>query len=401
MGETRETGTTGASHEPAQPQPEAGRAPVQAPVAALERTAPLWPGTERISRLWTPARLLASVAAIAFAIVAWTPWVTAIGAASANSQQTVEVSFAPGDIQVPLGSFGWAALTVVGVLLLPLIWLRARRIAGVLGVAAYAIWALAAAVFAFFPMAGLTKGQTLMLDSNLTLANGGSLPLRSLFLTEAPRYQPGYYIGAASLALAIVAAVLLAVGLAQSWRAMAVAERTAMRVRAGSAIPGTGLLVGALLLWAAGTLVFPWATVDCNGLPLIASQCIGLPYTSALRFGISSGTMTFDPLASIYAVDIVLVSGAALLLIGVALRAITARFCLWATLWLAAAAFFALVGRAGVGYAIAHPDALGLKSGHWTGDTGLGATLLALVLGLGAVVYLWVGAIREGRRGAT
>jgi hypothetical protein len=386
MSETRETSET---QEPAQPQPEATQAPVQAPVAALERTAPIWPGAERISRYWTPVRLLASVAAVAFAVVAWMPWVTVIGAASANSQQTIEVSFAPGDIQSPLGTFGWAALTVAGVLLLPLIWLRAGRIAALLGVAAYAIWALAAAVFAFHPVAGLTQGQMLTLDPNLTPS--------TLFLTDAPRYQVGYYIGTAGLALAIVAAVLLVVGLAQSWRAMAVGERVAVHMRTASTIPGTGLLVGALLLWGAGILVFPWATVNCNGLPLIASQCIGLPYTSALRFGISGSTTTFDALSALYAVDILLVSGAALLLIGVALRAITARFCLWALLWLAAAAFFAFVGRAGVGDAIAHPAALGLTSGHWTGDTGLGATLLALVLGLGAVIYLWIGAIREGK----
>jgi hypothetical protein len=392
MGETGGISTTGESYEAAKPQPEAAQAPVQAqvqvPVAALERTAPLWLGAERTSRFWTPARIAASVAAVAFAVVAWTPWVT-----------VADAKLVPGDIQSPLGSFGWAALTVAGVLLLPLIWLRAGRIAALLGVAAYAIWALGAAVFAFFPMAGLTKGQTLTLDPNVT--HVPNQPVHSLLLIDTPAYQAGYYIGAASLALAIVAAVLLAVGLVQSWRAMAAVEHMAVHVRAGSAIPGTGLLVGALLLWSAGTLVFPWATVDCNGLPLIASQCNGLPYTNALRFGISGSTSTFDPLASFYAVDILLVGGAALLLIGVALRAITARFCLWATLWLAAAAVFAFVGRAGVGDAIAHPDALGLKSGHWTGDTGLGATLLALVLALGAVVYLWVGALREGRRAAT
>jgi hypothetical protein len=89
-----------------------------------------------------------------------------------------------------------------------------------------------------------------------------------------------------------------------------------------------------------------------------------------------------DPIIAQNAIGILLGVGAAMVFVGVWLRAVTRTFCVWTTLWLVAAV--ALVGLAysGVGAIIAHPTRVGVSAGNWTAQGGVFITLIGLIIAL-------------------
>jgi hypothetical protein len=159
-------------------------------------------------------------------------------------------------------------------------------------------------------------------------------------------------------------------------------------------VPGMGTLTLGLIIWAVGIFLFPWATVNCTAHPLIVGSCTGVPFASALQIGLRGHTETIDPLMARYAVELLLGIGAVLIFLASWSTRITRSFYIWVALWLLVAAVFAVLGSSGVGILVAHPASAGLQSGNWTGDNGLAASFLGLLIGLGALLYL---IINQGR----
>ena len=86
-----------------------------------------------------------------------------------------------------------------------------------------------------------------------------------------------------------------------------------------------------------------------------------------------------DPTIAQNAIGILLGVGAAMIFVGVWLRAVTRTFCVWTTLWLVAAVALVALAYSGVGAIIAHPTRVGVSAGSWTAQGGVFITLIGLV----------------------
>ncbi|HST89113.1 MAG TPA: hypothetical protein VLJ14_12105 [Ktedonobacterales bacterium] len=347
----------------------------------------------RRPRLWLASRVLATAGAVLFAIGAWMPWFAVTGHATVNGlAQDFRYEFAPGAIDGPLGFFGWSVLTVAGVLSLPLLWSRSRPILQLIGAFAFFAWTsliLLVGNYAFL----LAPKSTLTLVPETGLSQSQIVALDAL---ADPRRLSGFVLGELAIGISVFAMVLIFIGpMPHGEQGASTGAPTLPSAR--FRIPGMGILTTGIVLWALGTLVLPWASVGCPGVVLLAAQCSGLNYSGVLRLGISSTALAFDPLAAVYTIPTLLAAGALLMLITTWWGQITPTFCLWVTLWLAAAALFIALGTAGVRDATTNAARLGLPAGTWQPDSGGTLTVVALAVVAVATGVLWYGLPRRRR----
>ncbi len=348
--------------------------------ARLETTAPLWPAeTRRGVSLWALGCVLAAIGATGYLVTAWLPWVGVSGIGP--QQQAYQPLLSPGDIASALGSVKWSAISVSGVLLLPLVLRRSRSPLALAGLLGFILWTALAVVVEPSLLAGVRQGGTVTLDPNLSP--------RSLTITDAPRQLLAYDLHLASLALCVAAVIILILGILQARRREGRFAPLHVPHVAGR-LPGMGLLTAGLVIWGIGTLVFPWASVGCTGVPLVSGRCLGTPFGSSLGYGISAYASTFDGLLALYAAPALLAVGALEVLIGLWWGPISWRLCAWTSLWLLVATGLAALADAGVGVVVRGHGAPGLPAGPWAGDNGIFTTFLGLLLGwiaLGLLVY--------------
>jgi hypothetical protein len=343
------------------------------------------------ARLWAISCGLASLGALLFGLSTWMPWVTVTGYASISivngRQQFYRFLLDPADIDGSFGLFGGSLLSVAGLLLLPFLWQHRSRLANLLALAGYWAWGILLTVFVTANSRYFQKGSTVRLVPDLRL--------NSVMFTSVPVLNLGYWLHFAALGIVTLAAVLLPVTLlpGAAWTRL-YAGQASRRMGPLARVPGMGTLTLGLIIWAIGTFLFPWATVDCNANPLFVSSCTGVPFASALQVGLRSHAATIDPLVALYAVELLLGVSAALIFLASWSARITRSFYIWVALWLLVAAIFAVLGSSGVGILVAHPVSVGLEPGHWSGDNGLAASFLGLLIGLGALLYLM---INQGR----
>jgi hypothetical protein len=366
-----------------------GRTPAQ---AKLEAT-PEWPdgATRQRLPLWTLGGVLAAVAATGYLVTAWLPWVGVSGIGP--QQQPYQPLLTPGDIASAFGGIKWSLISIAGVLLLPLLLRQSRSLLALLGLLAFTLWTALAVVVEPSLLIGVREGGTIALDSNLSP--------RSLAITSAPQTLTAYTLHLASLALAIIAVLVLIAGAIGARRGarMASVDQADISPRRTGRMPGVSLLTVGLGVWGVGTFLFPWATVNCTNLPLISSTCPGVPFGYALGYGISAYSTNFDGLFAIFAAGLLLAGGALEMLIGLWWGRISWRFCAWSAIWLLGASALAILADAGVGVVVAGHGATGLPAGAWTGANGIFAALLGLLLGwiaLGLLVYRTARAPRPG-----
>lgn len=360
--------------------------------ARLEATAPLWPPSETRggAPLWVLGGVLAAIGAGGYLVTAWLPWVGVSGIGP--QQQAYQPLLTPGDIASALGSVKWSAISVAGVLILPLLLRRSRAPLALIGLLCFALWTALAIVVEPSLLAGVRQGGTIALDPNLSP--------RSLTITGVPQTLAAYNLHLASLALCVVAILVLIAGMVQARRHEG--RFAPLHVpHASGRLPGMGLLTAGLVIWGIGVLLFPWATVNCPSVVLLSGSCPGAPFGSSLGYGISAYASTFDGLLAIWAAPALLAAGALELLIGLWLGPISWRFCAWAALWLLVATGLAALADAGVGVVVAGHGAPGLQAGPWKGDNGIFAAFLGLLLGWIALALLVYRAARTSRAPAT
>src|SRR5690348_99372 len=368
---------------------------IQSTSTSTATAAPQTP--HRRARLWLTSRLLASAGAVLFALSAWMPWFAITGHATVNGQALdFRNEFSPGAINGPLGFFGWSVLTVAGVLILPLLWSRSRpawQLIGNIGFFAWTGLILLVGNYAFL----FAKQSTLTFVSDTGLSQSQIIALDPL---AEPQRLSGFVLGEIAIAISFLAVLLILIGPLPR-RGQGTSAGTPALPRARFRIPGMGILTTGIALWALGTLVLPWASVGCPNVVLLAAQCSGLNYSGVLRLGIFSTALAFDPLAAVYAIPTLLVAGALLILLATWWGRITPVFCLWVTLWLAAAALFTILGSAGVYYVTSDSARLappaGLPAGNWQPDSGGTLTVVALAVVATGAAVLWYGMLRRQR----
>jgi hypothetical protein len=272
-------------------------------------------------------------------------------------------------------------------LLLPFLWQHRSRLVNLLALAGYWAWGILLTVFVTANSRYFQKGSTVQLVPDLRL--------NSVMFTSMPALDIGYWLHFLAIGIVTLAAVLLPVTLLSgtAWSRV-FAGQSSRRMGPLARVPGMGTLTLGLIIWAVGIFLFPWATVNCTAHPLIVGSCTGVPFASALQIGLRGHTETIDPLMARYAVELLLGIGAVLIFLASWSTRITRSFYIWVALWLLVATVFAVLGSSGVGILVAHPASAGLQSGNWSGDNGLAASFLGLLIGLGALLYL---IINQGR----
>ncbi|WIG61993.1 MAG: hypothetical protein OJF49_004742 [Ktedonobacterales bacterium] len=363
------------------------------PATQVEASAPRWPVAERKHRF--PFRavglLLATCAAVLAPVVAWMPSVVVTGTDS--QQQVYTLRLTPGDIDGAfLGTFGWSALTVFGLLMLPLVWSRRRSLITLLGLLGYVAFAIGLAISGTSLDAHtILPGTTLALNANLNPS--------TLNVTSTPRFlTPDWLLGFIAV-LTLLAALVIGADVALSRTARRGTPTTTEAQPHGQLrAAAKSLLTLAIALWAAGTFLFPWATLNCSATPLLIGHCTGITYSSAASYGILANTTAFDPLAGLHAIEILLGGGAALLLAALWWGRASLAFAYWVTLWLLAANGFTILGISGVYAAVTNPAAFALPTGTWTSATGVATTIIALFVGWVGAVYVWFATVRRGPR---
>ncbi|MGZ3584938.1 MAG: hypothetical protein ACXWP6_21015, partial [Ktedonobacterales bacterium] len=185
---------------------------------------------QRGERLMLVARILTTVGALLFAVGVWMPWVVVTGYAVVSDQrQNYTLALSPGDVEGIFGSFAWSALTVVGVLLLPLVWWRSQA------------WVSSLVFTAWLILVGVLVPPALSFSHDLTLVPG--LHPRTLTITHNGQWLLGFWIAFAGVSLAFVGAILLIIsnvfGQPQRWEMWRADERTgAASVRPRVPLPG-------------------------------------------------------------------------------------------------------------------------------------------------------------------
>ncbi len=341
-------------------------------------------------------RLLATVGALVFAYAAWLPWaivVTNIGDRATfpllvdPNIAIIERFFNFGDI-IP-SPFAVAAFSMLGLLLAPLLWRPADSLLGAIATHTFGLWLIFATVFVVaFGLSPLASGKPF----ESTQASGQDLAIFSY----TGHLALGFWVVVVALVAMWIAVIGLLIG---EWRRHAfwhLPGNDEDRPRTLLQLPGASVLNLGLIIWAFGFLSAGWAAVNCTQTPLLLGSCKGIPASSALFAGLvqASGNVAvtsatdpnmllfLDPTIAQNAIGILLGIGAAMIFVGVWLRAVTRTFCVWTTLWLVAAV--ALVGLAysGVGAIIAHPTRVGVAAGNWTAQGGVFITLIGLIIAL-------------------
>ncbi|MGO8949563.1 MAG: hypothetical protein ACLQUY_18310 [Ktedonobacterales bacterium] len=340
------------------------------------------------ARLWAASCALASLGALLLGLSTWTPWVTVTGYGTISivngRQEFYRFFLDPADIQGSFGLFGGSLLSVVGLLLLPFLWQHRSRFTNLLALAGYWTWGILLAVYTAANSRYFQKGSTVQLVPDLRV---NSVMITSTVLDF------GYWLHFAALGIVILAGVLLPVTVLPSgaWASL-YAGRSGMRMGPFARVSGMGTLALGLVIWAIGVFFFPWATVNCNATPLFLGTCSGVTFASALQVGLRDHAATIDPLVAVYAAGLLLGISAFLILLISWTARITRSFYVWVAIWLVIATSIAVVGISGVDLLVAHPAAVGLQPGDWSSDEGVAASLLGLLIGWGALLYLVVNA---------
>jgi hypothetical protein len=336
------------------------------------------------------ARLLTLGGAALFALGAWLPWVIVTVAPAGNGvSSTVRLALAPGAVGAPpLNSafgaqgalFVWSALTVLGIPLAALAWMRVSRPIASLITSGYGLWLLVTLLFS------ITSAQYLLQSMHISFQEPGSVTgishqaLSGSLLSRDP--QIGIWLAGAALLICLVGLWTLI----SAARRM-VATETGGHVALGRATqtPGAGTLTFGLGLWGIGFLWVAWASLNCPSFVLVSATCTGLTSDGAMAYAISrAAILTIDPRVGEYAISILLSVGALFIGIGVWRRGVSTTLCAWATIWLMAAAVFATLAWYGVNLVVNDPT-----QGSWRGESGILFTTGALLICLVGIGLLW------------
>jgi hypothetical protein len=336
------------------------------------------------------ARLLALGGAALFALAAWLPWIIVTAAPAGNGvSSSVRLALTPGSVGAPplnsaFGAQGalivWSALTVLGVSLAALAWMRVSRPVAWLIASGYGLWFLVTLIFS------ITSAQYLLQSTNLSFQEPGPASGTTVqFLSESllgRDPQIGLWLSALSLLICLVGLLLL----------ISVARRMAPSTGPSGAVarptaqtPGAGTLTFGLVLWAIGFLWMAWASLDCPSFVLVSATCTGLGSDGAMGYAISrSDFLALDPNAGKYAISVLLALGALFIGIAVWRRGVSTALCGWATVWLLVAAAFGALAWYGVNLVVNDPT-----QGSWRGESGILFTTGALLICLVGIGLLW------------
>lgn len=359
-------------------------------------------------------RLLATVGAIVLAYAMWLPWgfifltqgdrlVTPPRPLDLNAIVSTGV-LRLGSAEHPLLTISQmtvalAIFTMLGVLLAPLLWRPADSLLGAIATHIFGLWV----IFATAIVVAINFLSPAELSQVLGV-NG----VEALF-TLSDEKAPGYWLAVAALVALWIAVIGL---LVSEWRRhvfwhLPGADNDAPRSLIQ--LPGAGVLNLGLIIWAIGFLVMGWASLNCTQTPLISASCQGIPANQGILAQIARMTqgaafqgvsdprllLTPDPNIAHYALGILLGVGAAMIFLGVWLRAVTRTFCIWTVLWLILAVALVGVAYAGVNYLIANAAAFHLPAGAWSLESGVWITLLGLILAIVGLILLLPAAFRR------
>jgi hypothetical protein len=342
------------------------------------------------------ARLLALGGAALFAVSAWLPWIIlnaaqAVGPGQVSSSERVALT--PEAVGVPplnatlLGPlFVWSALTVLGIPLAALTWMRASRAISWLIVSGYGVWLLVTLIFS------ISSAQYLLQPTDhiyLYYQESGTAPALVLFENVSDRDpQIGLWISGVALLMCLAGLWML---ISAAWRAAPSSDTQATSAAHAIPRPGAGTLTVGFVLWGIGFLWLAWASLGCPEFVLVSATCHGLSSDGAMTYAISraaSNTLGVDPRVGEYAISVMLTVGALLIGIGVWRRGVSGALCGWATAWLVAAAAFGALAWYGVNLVVNDPTITN-ASGSWRGDSGILFTAGALLICLVGVGLLW------------
>jgi hypothetical protein len=343
------------------------------------------------------ARLLALGGAALFALAAWLPWaqvnVIPLGP-SGGLTSSVQLLLTPGSVGAPplnsiVGAQGalfvWSALTVLGIPLSALAWMRVSKPIIWLIAGAYGLWLLLTLVVSIISAREILGASTF----NFTGVSFSGTTGNFLVVSNAPR-EAGL-----GLWLSGLAPLLCLVGLwtliSASRRATSSSEAARATARSAAQTPGAGTLTFGLVLWAIGFLWLAWASLGCPDFVLVSATCQGLSSDGAMTYAISqtgSNTLAIDPRVGEYALSVLLTVGALFIGVGVWRRGVSAALCGWATVWLVAAVAFAALAWYGVSRVVNDPTITN-ASGSWRGESGILFTAGALLICLVGIGLLW------------
>jgi hypothetical protein len=341
------------------------------------------------------ARLLALGGAALFALAAWLPWATVyiVPAGAANGiSSSVRVTLTPATIGAPplnsiFGAQGalflWSALTVLGILLAALAWMRVSKPIAWLIVSGYGLWLLLTLIVSIISARDLFGSTTLSFAGVTFSEITGSF----LVVSNAPR-DTGLGLWLSGLALLTCLVALWAL-ISTVRRIVPSTEPAVSSMRPPEQTPGAGTLTFGLVLWALGFLWLAWASLGCPSFVLVSASCKGITADGAMTFAISrAAILTIDPRVGEYAISILLATGALIIGVGVWRRGVSTALCGWATIWLLVAAAFAALAWYGVNLVVNDPT-LASGSGSWRGESGILFTAGALLICLVGVGLLW------------
>jgi hypothetical protein len=332
-----------------------------------------------LKRYWLYSRTLATAGGVLVAVAAWMPWVSVrVFDVARGDFLSAPLQLDPGDLDASyFGGLVWAALTVTGVLIVPFLWRHPRSAkAPPLASLFYLLWTFILVGLGAIGVRYIVQPNTVRLAPEL---------MSLLISTDHVQLMVGTWLGALGAMLAVVATFALVIGVVRL--PLDLREPTAS---ARGPRPLVGALVFGVLLFWLGTLVLPWATVNCTAMPLFFGQCTGLPFSSVLSSAIRLDVPGLDPLAAIYGVNILLCGAALLVLIAIFRGARSHFFAYWTTLWLVLATGCVALAGVGVRLVASQPTRFGLAAGGWSGDMGIFVSLLGLALGWAGVIALWL-----------
>ena len=340
------------------------------------------------------ARLLALGGAALFVLAAWLPWIIVTAAHAGNEGQissSVRLALTPGAVGAPpLNSafgaegalFVWSTLTVLGIPLAALAWMRVSRLIAWLIVSGYGLWLLVTLIFS------ITSTQYLVQSSSFTFFESGSESKSTLMAIVGGRdIGLGLWLPGLALLICLVGLWML---ISAARRMEPSTEASVVTAQSAAQTPGAGTLTFGLVLWAIGFLWLAWASLGCPSFVLVSATCTGLSSDGAMIYAISrADVLAIDPRVGEYAISILLTISALFIGIGVWRRGVSAALCGWATIWLVAAAAFAALAWYGVNLVVNDPTLTGSTGGSWQGESGILFTTGALLICLVGVGLLW------------
>jgi hypothetical protein len=334
------------------------------------------------------ARLAALGGAAVFAIAAWLPWVIVTAAPVGNGvRSSVLLALTPAAVDAPplnaaFGAQGalflWSALTVLGIPLSALAWMRVSRPVAWLIASGYGLWLLVTLVLS------ITSAQYVLQSTELIYQESGTTSVQLVafegVLDRTP--QIGLWLSGLALLLCLVGLWTL---VSASWRAASSASARVAPTSPPVQTPGAGTLTFGLVLWAIGFLWLAWASLNCPSFVLVSATCTGLTADGAMAYAISrANVLEIDPRLGEYAISVLLALGALFIGIAVWRRGVSTALCGWATTWLVAATAFGALAWYGVNLVL--DDA---TQGAWRGESGILFTAGALLICLVGVGLLW------------